>query len=1452
MNTLSLSLGLSLIFATTLITPVVAQTSDSKPQLPSETGSADDLRVSPRGGVGFSTTGSGYEDPFFSLEGFIPLQQSPGSTLTFLEGKLLISTDSTMGGNILLGKRFYSPSQDQILGGYIAYDFRDTGNSFFNQISAGFERLSKNWDLRINGYLPVGNRRQQVAESFSNPTFQENSLLLDRNRQFESAVAGVDLEVGTQLLPLGDGDLRGYAGVYYYNAQGGNDGFGIRGRLEARPSDNLRVGLLVQNDPLFDTRVVLSLGASFPGTRPRGAQRDSTLARIGESVGRTSTITVDEQKELETITATNPTTNEAYRFQHVNLGMGNSDGTFESPFATVQEALAVAQPNDIVYVQAAIDPGIPSFKIPDNVSVLSSGPVQLIDTVEARNVQLPFSGTGLLPTITDTVVLGNNTVLSGFKFLNPAGNAIEGTNVSNLTIRNNQITGAAQSGISLSNVTGTTTLANNSITNSGAGISLNNNIGSVDLNVNGNSLTNNLEHITVGLVDTAVGTVGIVENIVTGGSVGVGVEAGGNSLLDVNIGSNTVNNTTQTGIAVDILGQAQVNATINDNSLTNNLENIAVGLVDTVVGTVGIVENTVIGGGVGVGVEAGGNSLLDVNIGSNTVNNTTQTGIAVDILGQAQVNATINDNSLTNNLENIAVGLVDTAVGTVGIVENTVTGGGVGVGVEAGGNSLLDVNIGSNTVSNTTQTGIAVDILGQAQVNATINDNSLTNNLENIAVGLVDTAVGTVGIVENEITGGGLGINVDVAGNSVLSGSIGNNNVSNTSQTGIAVDALQQGQLANVTVSGNTLTNNTENIAVGLVDTAVGTVNIVENEVTGGGLGINVDVAGNAVLTANIGNNTVNNTSETGIAVDALGQAQVNATINDNSLTNNVENIGVSLTDTAVGTVGIVENEITGGGLGINVDVAGNSVLSGNIGNNNVSNTSQTGIAVDALQQGQLANVTVSGNTLTNNTENIAVGLTDTATGTVGIVGNEVTGGGVGISVEAAGNSVLTGNIGNNSVENTSQTGIAIDALQQGQLANVTINDNSLTNNTENISVGLVDTATGTVGIVGNEVTGGGVGISVEAAGNSVLTGNIGNNSVENTSQTGIAIDALQQGQLANVTVNDNSLTNNTENIGVSLTDTGSGTVGIVGNEVIGGGVGISVEAAGNSVLNTSIGSNTVQNTTGTGIDVSTLDQTQVSATINNNSLENNVNGVNVDSTGAAQGMLAIVNNQVTNNLSGVTIGVALADNSVLQVGIASNSVDTPSGTGIIIDAPQATNLTLTVDQDTTANLQLNVVGEPVFNVTTGGILPPSPPPLPLPTTPISVPSVPTTPISVPEVPTTPISVPEVPTTPISVPEVPTTPISVPEVPTTPISVPEVPTTPISVPEVPTTPISVPEVPTTPISVPEVPTTPISVPEVPTTPISVPEVPATPISVPSVPATPISVPSVPTTPIPLL
>ncbi|MFH7026861.1 MAG: hypothetical protein ACHBN1_15975 [Heteroscytonema crispum UTEX LB 1556] len=111
-----------LVFYITLISPVNAQTADIKPE-------------SPRFGGSFTTQGAGYEEPYFSIEGFVPIIQNPGNSLTFLEGRLLWLTDSTMGGNLVLGQRA-GKSGDEILGGYIAYDIRDTGNSV---------RMRANW-----------------------------------------------------------------------------------------------------------------------------------------------------------------------------------------------------------------------------------------------------------------------------------------------------------------------------------------------------------------------------------------------------------------------------------------------------------------------------------------------------------------------------------------------------------------------------------------------------------------------------------------------------------------------------------------------------------------------------------------------------------------------------------------------------------------------------------------------------------------------------------------------------------------------------------------------------------------------------------------------------------------------------------------------------------------------------------------------------------------------------------------------------------------------------------------------------------------------------------------------------------------------------------------------------------------------------------------------------------
>jgi hypothetical protein len=151
MNKLVHPLCTSLLFAFTLTLPAVAQTLDTKTDTPSPTGEAADLRIAPRFGLGYSTSGAGY-DAFSRFESFVPLSQNPGISLTFLEGRLLLSNDWNLGGNVLLGHRFYDASRNRIRGGYIAYDIRDTGNSTFSQIAAGFESLGNVWDFRINGF----------------------------------------------------------------------------------------------------------------------------------------------------------------------------------------------------------------------------------------------------------------------------------------------------------------------------------------------------------------------------------------------------------------------------------------------------------------------------------------------------------------------------------------------------------------------------------------------------------------------------------------------------------------------------------------------------------------------------------------------------------------------------------------------------------------------------------------------------------------------------------------------------------------------------------------------------------------------------------------------------------------------------------------------------------------------------------------------------------------------------------------------------------------------------------------------------------------------------------------------------------------------------------------------------------------------------------------------------
>ena len=968
----ALLVGLLLCGAFTF--PVVAQTTDTETSAPSlsSTGRAADLTVRPRIGAGFTTTGAGYEEPYFSLEGFFPLQQNPGNDLTFLEGKLLILTDSTIGTNLLLGKRFYSSSQNRILGGYLSYDVRDTDNTLFHQIGAGFERLG-NWDLRVNAYLPVGNTREKIAESLSNPFFQQNFLLLNRTRQFKAAMAGFDVEAGGRLVRLGDGDLRGYGGVYYYGAQGSESGFGVRGRLEARPTDTLKLGLSVQHDPVFDTRVIFSLGVNVPGSRPRGVEKSSVLARMGESVTRTATITVDEQTKKDTIVATNPKTGTPFVFRHVSLGREAGDGTFENPSGTLQNALNLAQSGEIVYVQVGTNPGIPAFIIPDGVSVLSTALLQTVDTVQLGSITLPLSGSGVFPEVRGTVTLGNNTTLTGFAIANVTGSAIQGTSIQNVTIRDNRITNPSEQGINLINVGGSSLIANNTITNSG------------------------FEGVFIQASGSTQQDITANTNIINGsGKTGIFVQSAQSARQTFTATNNQVSGSTGQGIFVQGSGTSQQQLTLNNSTITN----INRGSDGT--------------GGQGVFVQVAENGQQQFTANNNTVSNTAGQGVFVQASGSSQQGFTATGNQVTSST---GQGIFVQASGTVRqqltVNNNTVNStnrgsdgtGGQGLFIQTAENAQQQLTANSNTVNNSAGQGIFVQASGGVQ-NLTAKGNTVSNSA---GQGIFVQSSGTAKqefVLENEtVTGtkrgsdgtGGQGIFVQTAENAQQQFTLKDTKVSDSEGQGVFVQA-SGGTQQNFTAQGNTVSNSAgQGIFVQTSGTTRQEFKLNNNTVNStklgsdgaGGQGLFVQTSGTAQQTFELNNNTVNNSAGQGLFVQAAGGTQT-FTAKDNQVSNSAgQGIFVQAVGTTQQEFAIANSTINNsGGQGIFIQTAEDAQQEFNLTNNTITKSALEGVFIQSSNNAQVAG-NVEFNILTdNNTPGLAAFMNSSRNFCVGLNGN--------------------------------------------------------------------------------------------------------------------------------------------------------------------------------------------------------------------------------------------------------------------------------------------------------------------------------------------------------------------------------------------------------------------------------------------------------------------------------
>ncbi|WP_417393383.1 right-handed parallel beta-helix repeat-containing protein [Gimesia sp.] len=407
-----------------------------------------------------------------SLDGFLPLLEAEdGNWLTFLDARLLLDDQNqNLGSNVGLGARQYLPEWERTIGGYVYYDTRDTGMRNFSQVSGGIETLGDLWDARLNWYVPTGSRRSLVGTSHTlgGPSQFVGHYLYGGilTRYYQAAMTGVDMEAGRKILTSDSMDVRAFAGWYHFQAPGSQQAWGWKTRVENRISDLVALNLGVQNDRVFNTTVNFSVSITWPSITGRRAGLKADIPardRLGESPERLRSIVVDNQaiQDPNGGLLINPATGNPYYFMHVASG-GNSDGSYEDPYATLADAFADprTQAGEVVVYDHRSDAETGTFTLADQTQVLSSGPTQFLNT-QIGQVALPDSNTGLMPQITGNFTLANGSVLSGFNITSAGADpAVMADGVQNITIANNTITNGSTSGIAIANSQGITITKN--------------------------------------------------------------------------------------------------------------------------------------------------------------------------------------------------------------------------------------------------------------------------------------------------------------------------------------------------------------------------------------------------------------------------------------------------------------------------------------------------------------------------------------------------------------------------------------------------------------------------------------------------------------------------------------------------------------------------------------------------------------------------------------------------------------------------------------------------------------------------------------------------------------------------------------------------------------------------------------------------------------------------------
>lgn len=825
-----------------------------------------------------------------SFDAFFPLLEGYDSDwLMFLDARLLLGDDNhNLGSNVGVGARQYIPEIERTIGTYLYYDTRDAGYATFDQVSGGIETLGDIWDARLNWYVPTGQTRNEYATTHTDTggySFIGHYLVGGTfTRYYQAAMKGLDMEAGAKFYSNDYMDLRAYAGWYHFQAKGSQQAWGWKSRVESRISDMVSLNLSVQNDRVFDTTVNFAVGIQWPSISGlRGGPKSDLKAwdRLGESPERLRTIVVDNQKieDPNGGLVIDPTTGLPYFFMHVATG-GNSDGSYEDPYATLAAAFADprTQAGNVVVYDHRTGMETGNFILAGNTQVLSEGPNQFLNST-IGSIKLPGSGTGMNSQVTGSFTLYNGSVLSGFDITSTISSSILALGAGNIRVANNTITNTnalpGTPAIYLENLTGSVTFDQTTLNNTN-GTALGITGGNANIIFTNSPITANNSTYAVNIQNA-------------GGSVNLGQVNGTNSTFDAFVSGNSadvtiaeLNSTGATSLPFSVQNHTG-NFLLNGGTIANSAG--SGGQIDNSSNVT--VQNVTFDSPGGHGINVSNSS--NVTLKNNTITDAGSDGIRVL---NSSGNITISDNTIRSLFAAFDNAIRVTTNGASNLdIDNNIISSRLTIG-----NNGIDVNLGSgdttlrireNNISslfNGFGDAIYVTNNSTGQVNTTITYNEITNaaGAFSDAITYINNASGskTTTISNNTIqnTSGVFGNAINVIYNDgsattmVADNTIDSDDTFNTFGTSVFLNLNTTGTTTS-SITGNTISDDndaalyTDGIALDIDRGTNHTVYINDNDIaqSGGifddGIEILADPVGGSYANIQIHDNILNNSN---------------------------------------------------------------------------------------------------------------------------------------------------------------------------------------------------------------------------------------------------------------------------------------------------------------------------------------------------------------------------------------------------------------------------------------------------------------------------------------------------------------------------------------------------------------------------------------------------------------